>query len=120
MPPPPIIALDQACAKVYRYADMKMVVALCAAATMLGLANGEVEDAQLYDDLLRRMDQNGDGRLATHEIKETNEKWIRVNLHAQYVAYADTDRDGFVSEKELAVLMAQHKQRMGNNKKAEL
>jgi hypothetical protein len=36
------------------------------------------------------------------------------------VAYADTDRDGFVSEKELAVLMAQHKQRMGNNKKAEL
>ena len=97
-----------------------MVVALCAAATMLGLANGEVEDAQLYDDLLRRMDQNGDGRLATQEIKETNEKWIRVNLHAHYVAYADTDRDGFVSDKELAVLLAQHKQRMGNNKKAEL
>lgn len=98
---------------------MKLVVALCAAATMLGLAN-EVDDAQLYDDLLRRMDQNGDGRLATQEIKETNEKWLRVNLHAQYVAYADTDRDGFVSEKELAVLMPQHKQRMGNNKKAEL
>lgn len=77
----------------------------------------ELDVRQLYHEVMRKMDNDGDGQLTVLETKRSREKWIRSSLHAQYLAFADRDHDGIISRDEFEELMVNHQRVMSDAEK---
>ena len=77
----------------------------------------ELDVRQLYHEVMRKMDNDGDGQLTVLETKRSTEKWIRSSLHAQYLAFADRDHDGIISRDEFEELMVNHQRVMSDAEK---
>ena len=91
------------CLRARRLATAAIISSMLLLVPAASAEDKEAEMERLWRLALEKIDKNNDRLLQLAELKNARPtKWIAPDLHADYIAFADTDGDGVVERREFS------------------